>query len=332
VTRVRSACTVIALTSGAVLALVAAAPQGQAASASAPHRAAVVVDLGDGQVKVGCVSFTQDHLSGLEALDRASMSPVAQTYGGQGSAVCALCGKGCTAGSTCLTCKAPNYWAYYHDGTYSSAGAGQIQVRDGDIEGWRWGKGERPTNVPFDRVCPVSAGPSPTPSPPVSHVSPVVPVVPVAPQTKLPTRVPSKPPAVGGGNGGRTTVAPTGPATSGPTTSVVGTAVPTTNARTATTSASSTAPAPSTAATPGSSRPASGRHAVRKQPKAGDRSAAIRRKPVVIERAGAKTRTSSVASDTGGSTSQWSIAAFIGAIAIVGGLIAVLRRRRAATG
>jgi len=329
VTRARSLWVVLALTLGAVLALVAAPPQGQPASASAPHRAAVVVDLGDGRVKVGCVSFTEDHISGLEALDRASMAPVAQTFGGQGSAVCALCGKGCTAGSTCLTCKAPNYWAYFHGGTYSSGGAGQTQVRDGDIEGWKWGKGERPANVPFDQVCPVSAGPSPTPGPPISGPTPVAPV---APQTKPTTQVPPKAPATGGGNGGRSTVAPRGPATSGPPPSVVGPAVPTSNARTATTSAPSTAPASSTTAAPGSSRRGADGHAVRKQPKAGEQSAAIGRKRVVIERAGAKTRTSSVTTDTGGSTSQWSIAAFIGAIAIVGGLVALLRRRRAASG
>ncbi len=328
-TRARAACAVVALTLCAVVALIAAPSQGQA-SASAPHRAAVVVDLGDGHVKVGCVSFTEDHLSGLEALDRASMAPVAQTYGGQGSAVCALCGKGCTAGSTCLTCKAPNYWAYYHDGIYSSAGAGQSQVRDGDIEGWKWGKGERPAQVPFDQVCPVSAGPSPTPSP---SVAPIAPVVPVAPRTKPTTPAPPTTAGpIGGGNGGRSDVTPTNPSVSGPAPSATGPGVRTTNARTPTTAVSSTAPAHPSTTAPTSSVPATGPSSAGKQPNAHEKSAAIGRKHIVVERAGADTRASVVASDKKGNTSQWSIAAFLGVLAIMAGLITFFRRRRAATG
>jgi hypothetical protein len=132
------------------------------AAAAADHRAAVVVDTG-AQVKTSCVHFTADSITGKQALEQAGVSPVFAAYGGQGTAVCALCGTGCTS-ANCLTCDAQNYWAYWRAaaGTssykYSSAGVGVTVVHDGDVEGWRWGSGGAPPFFSVEHVC----GPPPT--------------------------------------------------------------------------------------------------------------------------------------------------------------------------
>lgn len=157
---------------GALLAATTAAT-GTATPASArprpvvDHRAAVIIDTGAGVKKI-CVHFVEASISGLEALQRADATPVVQTFGGIGGAVCALCGRGCDAGSTCLTCQAPNYWAYLRAAagssgyTYSRAGASATRVHDGDVEGWRWGTGAPPGYIAVAQVCgevaPGSAG------------------------------------------------------------------------------------------------------------------------------------------------------------------------------
>lgn len=109
---------------------------------AADHRAAVIIDTGAGVKKI-CIHFAEASISGLEALQRANATPVVQTFGGIGGAVCALCGRGCPAGNTCLTCGAPNYWAYFRAPAgasgfaYSRAGANSTTVHDGDVEGRR---------------------------------------------------------------------------------------------------------------------------------------------------------------------------------------------------
>jgi hypothetical protein len=157
---------------GALLAATTATP-GAATPAharphqAADHRAAVIIDTGAGVKKI-CIHFAEASISGLEALQRANATPVVQTFGGIGGAVCALCGRGCPAGNTCLTCGAPNYWAYFRAPagvsgfTYSRAGANSTSVHDGDVEGWRWGTGAPPGYIAVAQVCgevaPGSAG------------------------------------------------------------------------------------------------------------------------------------------------------------------------------
>ncbi|HEX2849266.1 MAG TPA: hypothetical protein VHN98_01880, partial [Acidimicrobiales bacterium] len=135
------------------------------AGAQQSHRAAVVVDLGDGSTpRAACVSFDADSISGIDALRTANMSPEVYGYS-QGAAVCALCGKGCPADSSCLTCHQPWYWAYSRapagstSFTYWGSGAGRSTVHDGDVEGWRWSDGSAGTTTPAyqsaDQVCAV---------------------------------------------------------------------------------------------------------------------------------------------------------------------------------
>lgn len=161
--RARSA---VALAALAVAGAVGARPHvadatARAAAAAVEHRAAVVVDTGTG-VTTACVRFTEATITGKQALERAGVDPVFADYGGNGTAVCALCGTGCSSGD-CLTCDARNYWAYHRAAagstsyTYSQAGAGSTTVRDGDVEGWRWGSGGPPPFFSIEQVCGVPA-------------------------------------------------------------------------------------------------------------------------------------------------------------------------------
>ena len=135
--------------------------------AQAMNRVAIVVDTGSGPVS-RCVSFAEDSISGIEALNRAGLAPVVRGFSGEGGAVCGLSGVGCPADSSCLTCQAPNYWAYYRADNgaggfaYSSVGAGAIAVTDGDVEGWRWGTGAAPSYRSFGSICPLQPPPTTT--------------------------------------------------------------------------------------------------------------------------------------------------------------------------
>ncbi len=151
----------------AVAGMVGSAFSAPAPEAQTMNRVGIVVDTGSGPVS-RCVSFAEDSISGIEALSRAGLAPVVEGYSGVGGAVCGLNGVGCPADSSCLTCQAPNYWAYYRadDGAggfaYSSVGAGAIAVTDGDVEGWRWGTGAAPAYRSFSSICPLAPPPTTT--------------------------------------------------------------------------------------------------------------------------------------------------------------------------
>lgn len=123
------------------------------------HRAAVIVDTGT-QVKTVCVRFAEESITGVEALQRAGVDPVFRAFPGKGAAVCSLCGTGCSGDESCLTCDPDGrYWSYSRAVAGSSglrvsgAGASSTTVRDGDVEGWRWGLGGTPELVTVEQVC-----------------------------------------------------------------------------------------------------------------------------------------------------------------------------------
>jgi hypothetical protein len=167
------------------LGMVGAALDAPVAQGQAGNRVGVVVDTGSG-VLTRCVTFSESSISGIEALQRAGLSPVVRSFSGEGGAVCAINGQGCPADSSCLSCQAPNYWSYHRAEagaggfTYSQVGAGNTTVTDGDVEGWRWGTGSAPGFRSIDEVCPVA--------PPPTTGSP-------------PTGSPPPPPSSGGGSG-----------------------------------------------------------------------------------------------------------------------------------
>jgi hypothetical protein len=121
------------------------------------------------------ITFSEDSISGLHALELAGAQPVVYSFAGQGGAVCRLFGVGRDAGPDCLGgADGDNrYWAYFRAGAgtttfvYSRAGAGATQVHDGDVEGWKFGTGTAPAYAALPPVIPATTAP-PVGAPPVN--------------------------------------------------------------------------------------------------------------------------------------------------------------------
>jgi hypothetical protein len=169
----------VALAVGLVAGALGAGVAPGAAPAASPHRAAIIIDTGS-SVKRVVVTFGEDSITGLDALQRAGASPVVYQFGGQGGAVCRLFGVGRDSGPNCLggADGDPRYWAYFKAPAgsssfkYSSVGAGTARVRDGDVEGWRFGTGAAPQYVSLASLV---APPPPPPTQPPATVSPTGP-------------------------------------------------------------------------------------------------------------------------------------------------------------
>ena len=154
---VSSAAMVMALSSGHAV----AAPD---------HTALVVIDYGD-HVDQHTIHFSSDSITGKQALDLTGESIVYQAFGSNGDAVCKIDAVGCEVSQGCLTCGGDHYWAYSHADsgqavlTPSSKGVSSSTVRDGDEEGWKWGRGEPPTYVrpPPGSASTTTTGPAGSP-------------------------------------------------------------------------------------------------------------------------------------------------------------------------
>ncbi len=151
------------------------------AQAAGAHRALVVVDTGTTTYQQ-LITFDEDSVTGLHALELAGANPVVYSYSGQGGAVCRLFDVGRDAGPGCLGgADGDNrYWAYFRapsgtsSFTYSRAGAGSAQVHDGDVEGWKFGTGQPPgwSAVPApSTTTTVAPAPPPTAAPTVGQGS-----------------------------------------------------------------------------------------------------------------------------------------------------------------
>lgn len=137
-------------------------PLGATEAPAAPddlQHAALIVDTGT-EVKKVCARFRGRSVRGTDILDAAKVDPVYRTFPGTGAAVCALCGTGCPADGSCLTCGGATYWSYWRAGpadagfATSQVGAGSTEVAAGTVEGWRWGDGKTPPPYqPVDVVC-----------------------------------------------------------------------------------------------------------------------------------------------------------------------------------
>jgi hypothetical protein len=153
------------------LAPVAVTPQ-PACAAESP-RAVLVVDTGSSVQRL-CVALPDDDVSGLELIAAAGNQhglDYAFGYGGQG--VCRLAGVG-SASEECFEDDYPNFWGYWRGNgsggwTWSSTGAGNTAVNDGDVEGWAWGEGTGPQTHPappattFGSACLPETGDRPRP-------------------------------------------------------------------------------------------------------------------------------------------------------------------------
>ncbi len=142
----------------ALAALVVAATPALAAQT---HRATVVIDTG-ASTRTVVVTFSEDSISGFQALERAGANPVGRDFGGSlGLAICALDGVGHSAGTDCLgTPGDQRYWSYNRAAPgatswkYSATGPSNTRVYDGGVEGWRFGTGAPPA---FPTVSPPPA-------------------------------------------------------------------------------------------------------------------------------------------------------------------------------
>lgn len=186
----------------------------------------MIVDTGSTTHR-SVVTFTEDSISGLDALQRAGANPVVYAYAGQGGAVCALYGLGRPAGPGCLggSDGDPRYWAYFRAPAgstsfgYSSAGAGSTRVHDGDVEGWRWGTGQPPAFVPLSVLAGGSAPPAaPRPGSPAVSGAPGGPSGSGSPSVAG-GAVRGPPKSTSSAAVGPATTAPPGAASTGPSTS-----------------------------------------------------------------------------------------------------------------
>ena len=221
-----------------LLALALALPALGRAQEQQPNRAGLVIRHGDGRVVTACVSFAEPEISGVDLLERAGVSYIAQTGGG-GSAVCKLDGEGCDYPAEDCFCKCKGaecvYWAYQSlrggKWSYSQIGAASFRVKPGDVQGWAWGAGSiqsgaQPPILALDQICAAGAAqptvilPAPTEPPPPTAEPPTEPLPTALPQpSPRPTRVAApEPPARPAAAATATQpVAPTKPATAAPT-------------------------------------------------------------------------------------------------------------------
>lgn len=191
-----------------------------------PSRATVVVDTGSGPVWSACISFSGT-ISGIAALEAArstitDLAPVYETYSGEGRAVCALRGVG-SSPPNCLGAQA-SYWAYFRNGAYARGGASSSKVRDGDVEGWRYGTGSSPPRAatagtravaapPPTTAAPTTAAPAPTAGPaPTAAPSPGVGSTP----TTVPNGAATTSTSVAGADGSTTTTVAAGSTSTAP--------------------------------------------------------------------------------------------------------------------
>jgi hypothetical protein len=127
----------------------------------------LVIQNGD-TVTTYCVPFSGDGITGQQALKQVGLN-VEAFGGGSGLAVCAIADTGCQDASSFSSCFCQcqggdcTYWAFftrsYGKGwVYSVLAFNLLKAKDGDVHGWKWGKGAAnsapaPKDVTFDQIC-----------------------------------------------------------------------------------------------------------------------------------------------------------------------------------
>jgi hypothetical protein len=177
-----------ALCVAAILALLAVG------AARADGEAGLVIQDGDA-VTTYCIAFQGDGING-DALLRAAGQTFDAYGGGSGLAVCSIGARGCPDASSFSSCFCQcqggdcTYWAFFtrnygKNWVYSSLAFNLLKAKDGDVHGWKWGKGAPssapvPQDVTFEQICGHSprGGAAPTATAP-------------PPTVALPTNVPS---------------------------------------------------------------------------------------------------------------------------------------------
>lgn len=129
------------------------------------HRAGLVVAHGDGSVITRCVAFAAESISGAELLTQSGLD-LSVEASSMGATVCRIDGEGCGFPEQSCFCECEGspciYWSYWRltDGEwrYRNIGAGGSTVRNGEVDGWRWGlgtidKAEAPPKLTFEEIC-----------------------------------------------------------------------------------------------------------------------------------------------------------------------------------
>ncbi|MEA2631791.1 MAG: hypothetical protein QOE66_2010, partial [Chloroflexota bacterium] len=138
---------------------------GSAATCAAvsTHRVAVVVQHLDGATLSRCVAFTNDSITGEQALAGSHIEAGLLPSGGFGKAVCQLDNEPTTYPPTCWTGTSP-FWALFvaHGSgwSYSTVGVSSIVLHDGDWLGFRYQSQSQHAPPSSDGDCP-----DPTPPP-----------------------------------------------------------------------------------------------------------------------------------------------------------------------
>jgi hypothetical protein len=141
------------------------------ALAHADGEAGIVIHWGDGRVSTHCIAFEGESTTGDRLLERAGYD-INQFSG----LVCAIDDVGCEHSGSfdSCTCECQSgggdctYWGFFRQPYgdtwfYSALGAFSARVEDGDLQGWKWGKGgpasaPAPPATTFEAVCGHSPG------------------------------------------------------------------------------------------------------------------------------------------------------------------------------
>jgi hypothetical protein len=213
----------VALVAAAAVLPGATAAKPLCAGAAGAHRAAVVVEHGDGSTLTRCVGFDAAAISGYDLLAASGIQFATVDYGGSlGQAVCQIDREPASYPQSCFG-SGGSFWAQF-----ASRGGGAWQVTsrgvsnttfgDGDAEGFRYdGQGGSlpPPRTAAAGVCPAATPPPPTQTaPPLTAAPPSTdaaaasapPALPSSPQpaeatpasTPAPTAAPESPGAGAG--------------------------------------------------------------------------------------------------------------------------------------
>lgn len=165
----------IALAAVCAVAVLAAAALAAPTDASGANRAGLVVGFPD-HTETVWVDFAEPEITGRQLLERSGLDVTFSNFGGLGQAVCRIEDTGCANPNDCFCqCQSGScaYWGYFSlnngEWAYQPLGVSKRTLQDGDVDGWAWGAGLPPPEVPVPKPCPTpSLPPNAPPSSPAA--------------------------------------------------------------------------------------------------------------------------------------------------------------------
>lgn len=138
------------------------------ARAQGMNHAGLIISFPAGATKEFCVAFEEPSISGLELLRRSGLPLTFQDFGGGNVTVCSIDGEGCPYPEKPCFCLCEStggdcrFWGYYRASSgrwhFSETGAGVRPVRDGEVEGWKFGAhgtagADPPPQATLNQLC-----------------------------------------------------------------------------------------------------------------------------------------------------------------------------------